>query len=727
MTAPARRRALAVLTWILAAHPDPRLRDTGQAVRLGEALCQRQGASVEEWRAAAAAYAGAGRWQEAQHAVQRAEALAAGGGAALQEAIQRQRNEVRNGQRPVEAALQVLLPDNDSLDSAPPVARLLLVWGARLKADQQLDAAIEVLRQATLADPGSAAAHRMLAAVLLDQQRLEPALLHLLAVVHLRPEDPALAQQVAWTLTRLGHADAAVEHYRQALRLAPEDQRLWYNLGLALVEAGRADEAIDHYRQALARWPESADLANNLAWLWATHPDSNLRDGPAAVERMQAVVAGNGDDPELLDTLAAAYAEAGRFADALETASRASQLAKHVGNEALAVEIAARLRVYQQRRAWRDMPLAARSDESSREPAAAARARGMWLAQQGRHDLAVWHFEAALRIEPDQEGHYLNLALALVACGKVEEAVACYRQAVERWPQSADLANNLAWLLATQARDGLRNGAEARRLAEPLCRRESPDPDHLDTLAAAYAECGQFAEALEACRRALALAEPLDDPELIRRLRRHEQLFAAGRPCRYWGSLPVDTLPEQPAGGAPRSAADEHRRAIVLMEAGQVHEAIAAFRRAVQLQPHSRSARINLALALLRGEQLDEALATLREALARWPDCPELANNLAWLLATHPDPHYRNAAEAIAAVEPFCGPDLLGDPELLDTLSAAYAEAGRFDEARQTARRALAITQGPRFAAIRQRLEAHLEEYEAGRPLRDRSLPARRR
>ena len=69
------------------------------------------------------------------------------------------------------------------------------------------------------------------------------------------------------------------------------------------------------------------------------------------------------------------------------------------------------------------------------------------------------------------------------------------------------------------------------------------------------------------------------------------------------------------------------------------------------------------------------------------------ANNLAWLLATHPDAELRDGAEAVRVAERMCEAVPAPPPVLLDTLSAAYAEAGRFDDALRTVDRAIAAAE----------------------------------
>jgi tetratricopeptide (TPR) repeat protein len=102
------------------------------------------------------------------------------------------------------------------------------------------------------------------------------------------------------------------------------------------------------------------EALNNLAWILATHPDAQLRDGTRAVElASRAVQLTRTNSAPMLDTLAVAYAETGRFAEAVETAKKALGLAESSGARQLAAGIEARLRLHKKGLPFRE---AARSD-----------------------------------------------------------------------------------------------------------------------------------------------------------------------------------------------------------------------------------------------------------------------------------------------------------------------------------------------------------------------------
>ena len=137
-----------------------------------------------------------------------------------------------------------------------------------------------------------------------------------------------------------------------------------------------------------------------------------------------------------------------------------------------------------------------------------------------------------------------------------------------------------------------------------------------------------------------------------------------------------------------------------LIEQGRVAAAISYYRTALAAarRPVDRAPVCNdLGRVLLMAGEPKEALQLWREAAGLTPDEAGLLNNLAWQLATHPDSTVRDGREAVVLAERAC--ELTGrqDPNMLDTLAAAYAEAGRFPEAVETARATCALLAEPKL------------------------------
>ena len=156
---------------------------------------------------------------------------------------------------------------------------------------------------------------------------------------------------------------------------------------------------------------------------------------------------------------------------------------------------------------------------------------GSALAGAGRFDDAIFEFNEVLLLQPENEGAIFNRGKAYELSGREAGAVESYRAALRENPNRLSIANALAWLLAASANDKLRNGAEAVTLAEASCAQtQNKHPLMLDTLAAAYAESGQFEKAIATAETALKLAQAY--PGLAKEIQAHLALFKSGKPYR---------------------------------------------------------------------------------------------------------------------------------------------------------------------------------------------------
>ena len=134
-----------------------------------------------------------------------------------------------------------------------------------------------------------------------------------------------------------GRTEEAIQQLLEVLRLNPEHAIAHWAVGCGRSEQGRFDEAIQEYETALRLKPDYPEALNNLAWLRAAHADPKYRNGTAAVELAErACRLTDQQEPLFIGTLAAAYAEAGRFPDAVRAAEKAESLALGVGQKELA-------------------------------------------------------------------------------------------------------------------------------------------------------------------------------------------------------------------------------------------------------------------------------------------------------------------------------------------------------------------------------------------------------
>ena len=191
--------------------------------------------------------------------------------------------------------------------------------------------------------------------IFLDKGQLDEAISKLQAAIDLRPENAPAHDNLAKALLKKGQVAEAMVHYRKFLELEPANVEARNTLGTALIQQGHLREAIDQWQEALATQPENGNAASNLAWVLATCPEDAIRDGTRAVELGErALRISGGKIPMIYKVLAAAYAESGRFADAVETAQRGAELATSQGNPGLAAELESNIAVYQSGRPLRD-------------------------------------------------------------------------------------------------------------------------------------------------------------------------------------------------------------------------------------------------------------------------------------------------------------------------------------------------------------------------------------
>ena len=154
---------------------------------------------------------------------------------------------------------------------------------------------------------------------------------------------------------------------------------------------------------------------------------------------------------------------------------------------------------------------------------------GNALLAERRTDEAIAEYREALRIDPGFAPSHYNLGNALLRKGRPEEAIAEMEKAVALQPGNADLENHLAWTLATTRQESLRNGARAVELATDALKSNGGDPSMLRTLAAAYAEKGEYPEAVQTAQKALGAAGAQGNTGLASELHREIALYEAGQ------------------------------------------------------------------------------------------------------------------------------------------------------------------------------------------------------
>ncbi|NQT14679.1 MAG: tetratricopeptide repeat protein, partial [Planctomycetes bacterium] len=235
------------------------------------------------------------------------------------------------------------------LQRAPERSEARTTAGVTLAENGMLDGAIDYFRGTIQRDPGFAEAHANLARLLLIKGSLEEASAHFRTATELDPENALGHFELGGVLFRRGMPDEACWSLQRALKIVPGflDARL--TLGRVLAMQGKFPAARVQLEEAIKvdLDPDNPWTRNELAWLLAVCPQDDVRDGTRAVQLAERACAVSGHvEPVLLTTLAAAYAEAGRFPEAVATATKALGLVDP-REQVLAQTIRQHLQLYQ--------------------------------------------------------------------------------------------------------------------------------------------------------------------------------------------------------------------------------------------------------------------------------------------------------------------------------------------------------------------------------------------
>ena len=226
--------------------------------------------------------------------------------------------------------------------------------GAALASQGRVEEAIPYFQKALEIRPSDAATHVNLAMALASTGKVDEAIVHLDRAARFSPDDAGIQTNLGAALTLRGRVSEAIPHLQKALEIVPNSTEAHYHMGVAEFAEGRAIGAVAEWRKSIAIQPSNVLALNRLAQVLSTSAEASLRDGPQAVEfAEQALKLAGGEDAALLDTLAAAYAEAGRFTEAVDTARRALNAAMGHGEQRLADEVRARIALYEARTPFR--------------------------------------------------------------------------------------------------------------------------------------------------------------------------------------------------------------------------------------------------------------------------------------------------------------------------------------------------------------------------------------
>ncbi len=349
---------------------------------------------------------------------------------------------------------------------------------------------------------------------------------------------------------------------------------------------------------------------------------------------------------------------------------------------------------------------------------------------EGKLDKAISHFRKALQLKPDYAEAYNNLGAILESQGKFDEAASYYSKALKLKPSLVDACYNLGKTL--QAQGKLDEAISLYRKA--LQTKPNDAPTHC-ILGYALQSQGKLDEAISHYHQALQIKPNFPEAHfnLANALKSQNKLDQAV--SHYQQAL--QTRPDDPdthnnLGNALRSqgkineAITHYRQAVqarpnfiealfnlanALSTLGKFDDAVSYYRQVLQLKPDFAKAHNNLGTVLELQGSLDEALDHFRRALQIQPDYPSPLNEMAKILTTHPDTKIRNPDQAVKLAEHAAELTKYQDPSILDTLSAAYAASGQFDQAVKTTQKALDLASAAGDKTLADQLRSKLELY----------------
>ncbi len=188
------------------------------------------------------------------------------------------------------------------------------------------------------------------------------------------PKNPELLSQLGMLYEANKQPRKAIEKYTTALKQSPNQFLALRGRADAYLNVGKHAEAVEDYNAALKIKPDDDGVLNNLAWVLATSPDDNVRDGKRSVELgTQAASATEYKKAHILSTLAAAYAETGNFEKAREWSKKAVELGSD--DTEVQEQLKKELASYESNKPWREKQVIEESNGSAKKPDANSSAK----------------------------------------------------------------------------------------------------------------------------------------------------------------------------------------------------------------------------------------------------------------------------------------------------------------------------------------------------------------
>lgn len=528
-------------------------------------------------------------------------------------------------------------------------------------------------------------------------------------------------------MIRKAQPDRARELYNRALEIVPKDARVHLGLGEVALQKGEHDKAESHLKDALELAPKYSAANGAMGRLLEATGRSNqagqyfeiqkaggqppLVGDPLIIELLSRAAGGQ----DLL-ILAERLARAGQIDKAIRILQKAIQkneselsvrhaLGVLLGIRGMFSEAAREFRTVLQKNPYQFNTMVDLAKalmclgnydeaetllkevlETGSNEIRAVVLYGNLLLERGRVEHANRYFQGLTKARPDHRESRIALAKALICLEKYDAAIEEYRKAREIDAGEPMDAETFVWELARLMADQQRGIVESAEGIVAL------RPEQFGKLANGFESAGMKEES-KALREFVPIVAK--NAALLARAgsfveaERYAQIGILGHESTQTPQI-IELLRKESVS-APDKAGLRHLLALVLSATGHKSEAVVEWRQLLGQKPEFEPAYVAWSVDLLLDGKYAEAQELLKEGLKHRKESALMANALAWALATAPKDADRKPTEAIQWAEFACEKVGYKDPELLDTLAAAYSSAGRFEDAIRTEQEAIKL------------------------------------
>jgi protein O-mannosyl-transferase len=317
--------------------------------------------------------------------------------------------------------------------------------------------------------------------------------------------DSALARNdLGLAIMNEGRRREAMDEFRKALALQPDYFEAHNNLGLALVGGGQIEDAMGEFRKAIQAQPDRASAHNNLG---SALLDSGQVD--QALAEFQVAIKLSPDYAQAHNNLSRVLVRMGRLDEAIAELQTTLKLQPGLADSHFNL--------------------------------------GNAFMLEHRAAEAMEQYQMAVKLDPNLVAARYDLAILLWRQGQLDEAIAQFNACLAVQPnfsQARRALELIAWNMATSPNDSARDGGKALALAQQLSNHPgAPTPTELATLAAAYAELGQYTKAALTVGQAKELAGAQTNLDLVAALQQQAETYQSGRPFRDTGRTNGPTRP----------------------------------------------------------------------------------------------------------------------------------------------------------------------------------------